>query len=1239
MDDKFQKLKQATKIVLKTMSKPIIATIIIIVLVLTLISGFIYVITLDDGSYKEGDKKNVSYSVEQHMGNVSIGSDGKITTGQSAKELWDEMIKNKTRVSTYLNNASELKKLITAEMITNYLDTRANPNDAIDWTKYNRDVDSTEVQGIIKLKRAYDDGTNALLTYVDPDTFQDYIDAYNKSGSEADKKKALSHFTLEKGYKSSGSAVSGSGESITSGTVVNIPAGLGASHTYMSWQSIDVKSSDQYKLREQAGMNFDSEGFGRINGRYVIACTTTFGNVGDYVDFYQEDGVVIQCIIGDIKNQSDEGCNEWGHDYGQTIVEFVVDETTWYGVNHLNPGEQGFHSEWSKNLTKAVIGENYFTNPNFGKDSSNTSSGSTGDISSGENTIGSGLMKWPTDGTDISSYFGPREQPLPGASTNHGAIDIRVETGTNVYATESGTVTAAQYAGNAGNKVTIDHGNGYTSTYMHNSVMKVSVGDKVTKGQVIALAGSTGNSTGSHVHFQIEYQGEKIDPLTFKYDNNMGDGSGGIGSNSDSLSTTSSIYAKVATWNEVTDIITSDDPSVQEKNSVTYNMTSTKVDYEQLVSGYKMPFDYLWALLVVGKEKNFVFDLAELVYNSELVITVHDNLSINTNVSVDTYTKMTKTVTSDVRVNVKYSNTRTSYDSWDTTHQHPNTNTVTSSVTEVGGPFETETPKNYKTTHTVITKTNTIEAKVTRANVWIVDYTQDFTYQTPTATSTSNTVPYDNEEYPASPNRTDGSDGAGLGAAFRNSVQSRYAAQYGNASATIESLKSAYYQKTVNRKVTTTNTVEEKKYVASPAKIIEKTDKQSKEPNFVTLFNKHSKAANSIKDAASWLFEIMETSNDIDDKFIDLTKYLLYKATNRNYGKTEFDFNAFNPDNFASLSDQYGGKSNIDGIPGQIYDFLLEKGVPPVGAAAILGNVEEESSFNSSAINQTSGCSGLFQYGGDRLTRLKSLASQKGTNWTDVQTQLEYMWSELESDKSDVRNVIMNSTKESDMEYATWYWGRYYEIFFGGNSFETSKGQTAKRYEYAKKWYAMWQKNHSSGSSTAQLGEAAKITGTEARIAWLYDGKGLPTSKAENDKYLEKFPVEYLDKSGNRQTMTITMHKKLKTEVQAIFKEMADAGFKIVGGDVSDRPWGSDAGFKGTFPQSAHVYGHAFDVNPDQNYCIYGNGEVVGKYYRPGSDPYSVTTPIINIWKKHGFYWGGDWHSLKDYMHFSYFNH
>ena len=137
-----------------------------------------------------------------------------------------------------------------------------------------------------------------------------------------------------------------------------------------------------------------------------------------------------------------------------------------------------------------------------------------------------GILHWPTESnqTKITSYFGPREQPTPGASTNHGAIDIGVPEGTNVYACASGKVITASYQGNAGNFVEIDHGDGYVSGYMHNSEIKVSVGDTVEAGQLIALSGSTGNVTGPHIHFQIKKDGTKIDPLKFKYDNGMGDG-------------------------------------------------------------------------------------------------------------------------------------------------------------------------------------------------------------------------------------------------------------------------------------------------------------------------------------------------------------------------------------------------------------------------------------------------------------------------------------------------------------------------------------------------------------------------------------------------------------------------------------------------------------------------------------------------------------------------------------------
>lgn len=144
------------------------------------------------------------------------------------------------------------------------------------------------------------------------------------------------------------------------GQEINIPAGLGAVHTYMGWQCITSPSSLQYKLRQEAGMNFDSEGFGRIGDRYVVACTTTFGGIGDYIDIYKSDGTIIKGIIGDIKNQTDPGCNQWGHLNGTCIIEFVVDKGTWYNSGHPNPGTANCHPEWSQTISKIVNRGSYW---------------------------------------------------------------------------------------------------------------------------------------------------------------------------------------------------------------------------------------------------------------------------------------------------------------------------------------------------------------------------------------------------------------------------------------------------------------------------------------------------------------------------------------------------------------------------------------------------------------------------------------------------------------------------------------------------------------------------------------------------------------------------------------------------------------------------------------------------------------------------------------------------------------
>lgn len=132
--------------------------------------------------------------------------------------------------------------------------------------------------------------------------------------------------------------------------------------TYMGWQLITDPSSLQYKLREESGQVFDGEGFGTVNGRWAIACTETFGAVGDYVDFYMDNGIVFESCIADIKSSGDPNWTIWGHvsGGGLSVLEFVVDRNTWY-PSHANPGTPGCHPEWQGKVVKAEPRGNFWT--------------------------------------------------------------------------------------------------------------------------------------------------------------------------------------------------------------------------------------------------------------------------------------------------------------------------------------------------------------------------------------------------------------------------------------------------------------------------------------------------------------------------------------------------------------------------------------------------------------------------------------------------------------------------------------------------------------------------------------------------------------------------------------------------------------------------------------------------------------------------------------------------------------
>lgn len=123
---------------------------------------------------------------------------------------------------------------------------------------------------------------------------------------------------------------------------------------------------------------------------------------------------------------------------------------------------------------------------------------------------------WPVpDCRTISSYFGKRESPTAGASTDHKGIDIACQEGTDVVATKGGTVIVAEASDSEGNWIAIQHDEHYTSYYMHNSTLLVKVGDTVSRGQVIALSGNTGISSGPHCHFAILKDKQYVNPLDY----------------------------------------------------------------------------------------------------------------------------------------------------------------------------------------------------------------------------------------------------------------------------------------------------------------------------------------------------------------------------------------------------------------------------------------------------------------------------------------------------------------------------------------------------------------------------------------------------------------------------------------------------------------------------------------------------------------------------------------------------
>lgn len=136
----------------------------------------------------------------------------------------------------------------------------------------------------------------------------------------------------------------------------------------------------------------------------------------------------------------------------------------------------------------------------------------------GDDVLGTGIMTWPTPGwTHITSPYGQRFHPVLGTNRMHTGIDIGAPQGVDIVAADDGRVIYSGWQGGYGQTIIIDHGGGISTLYAHQSQLLVSDGQLVSKGQLIGKVGSTGMSTGPHLHFEVRQNGSHVDPIPYLY--------------------------------------------------------------------------------------------------------------------------------------------------------------------------------------------------------------------------------------------------------------------------------------------------------------------------------------------------------------------------------------------------------------------------------------------------------------------------------------------------------------------------------------------------------------------------------------------------------------------------------------------------------------------------------------------------------------------------------------------------
>lgn len=222
----------------------------------------------------------------------------------------------------------------------------------------------------------------------------------------------------------------------------------------------------------------------------------------------EDDLAVEQAELETKRAKADTLITQMQAEYASLSDEFLAAEADEAAVREqIKKAETDYFNALAKEQAAAAAAAAAANKPSSGSNSS--SSSSSGGASSG------GFAFPLAYSTGVTCAYGPRVHPINGNKSFHYGVDLAAGMNTEIYATKSGTITGATYGEANGYYVTINHGDGYSSIYAHMTNYVVSVGDSVKQGQLIGYVGTTGWSTGPHLHFEILYNGSNVNPMNY----------------------------------------------------------------------------------------------------------------------------------------------------------------------------------------------------------------------------------------------------------------------------------------------------------------------------------------------------------------------------------------------------------------------------------------------------------------------------------------------------------------------------------------------------------------------------------------------------------------------------------------------------------------------------------------------------------------------------------------------------